>query len=320
MNNKFISILLVIASTYYGYSQRLSEKIGTNPTIINASAVVEIESTTKGFLPPRMISSERDNIVAPAEGLMIWCTNCGRDGELQIFNGTNWTNSMGGFPQTPLPTATDGGLLSFMSHNLGADVSAPNTTPSWRLNGAYFQWGKKPKDTNWDWFLSKPNEGGSGFAAAPTGPDLTQANNGAISNWSSAAAGNDSWYFLGADGYTKKTSSDPCPTHWRVPTSNEWASVTGTWTNVPGSIWTESATNYTSGKILNTIYLPAAGYRDDYNGSLMERGLSGNYWTSTQFNSTTANTAIQLYFSSGGAVSRIDNLRKIGCSIRCIRE
>ncbi|MBP6460495.1 MAG: DUF1566 domain-containing protein, partial [Crocinitomicaceae bacterium] len=29
-------------------------------------------------------------------GLVVWCKNCGSNGELQVYNGTTWTNMIGG--------------------------------------------------------------------------------------------------------------------------------------------------------------------------------------------------------------------------------
>jgi hypothetical protein len=41
----------------------------------HASAMVDIESTTKGFLPPRMTATQASAISSPAEGLMVYVTN-----------------------------------------------------------------------------------------------------------------------------------------------------------------------------------------------------------------------------------------------------
>ena len=53
----------------------------------NASAILEISSTTKGVLFPKMTVAQRDAIVSPAIGLMIYNTdlNC-----VQFHNGTTW--------------------------------------------------------------------------------------------------------------------------------------------------------------------------------------------------------------------------------------
>jgi hypothetical protein len=71
-------------------------QVGVGTLTPKASAVLDVSSTTKGFLPPRMISTYRDAIASPSAGLIIWCNNCGTTGELQVYNGTAWTNMTGG--------------------------------------------------------------------------------------------------------------------------------------------------------------------------------------------------------------------------------
>jgi hypothetical protein len=50
-------------------------QIGVGTTAPDSSAVLDIESTTAGFLPPRMTIAERDAISNPAPGLMIFITD-----------------------------------------------------------------------------------------------------------------------------------------------------------------------------------------------------------------------------------------------------
>jgi hypothetical protein len=56
------------------------------------SAILDVYSTNKGFLPPRLTTAQRDAIAAPAAGLMIYNTtvNC-----LQWWNGTVWYDGCG---------------------------------------------------------------------------------------------------------------------------------------------------------------------------------------------------------------------------------
>jgi hypothetical protein len=61
--------------------------IGT--TSPNASAQLQIDSTTRGFLLPRMTSAQRDAIASPATGLMVYNTT---DNRPSFFNGTSWIN------------------------------------------------------------------------------------------------------------------------------------------------------------------------------------------------------------------------------------
>ena len=55
----------------------------------DASAIVDIQSTTQGFLPPRMTTTERDAITSPASGLMVYNTTTNK---AQCYNGTTWND------------------------------------------------------------------------------------------------------------------------------------------------------------------------------------------------------------------------------------
>ena len=94
-------------------------QVGIGTTTPDNSATLDVKSTTKGFLPPRMKEAERDAITTPAAGLIVWCTNCGSDGEIQVFNGTSWTNLIGGTAATPPPPQVgdyrDGGVVFYVA-------------------------------------------------------------------------------------------------------------------------------------------------------------------------------------------------------------
>jgi hypothetical protein len=60
-----------------------------NGTSINASAVLQADSTTKGFLPPRMTTVQKLAIGTPASGLMVFDTTLN---QMSYFNGTIWIN------------------------------------------------------------------------------------------------------------------------------------------------------------------------------------------------------------------------------------
>ena len=71
-------------------------KVGIGTSNPENSAQLEINSTAKGFLPPRMTYEQKISITNPVAGLVLWCTNCGTLGELQVYNGVSWTNMVGG--------------------------------------------------------------------------------------------------------------------------------------------------------------------------------------------------------------------------------
>jgi hypothetical protein len=54
-------------------------------TVSNASAKMQVDSTTQGFLPPRMSGTQRTSIVSPSQGLMVYDTTIPNDG-LYYYN------------------------------------------------------------------------------------------------------------------------------------------------------------------------------------------------------------------------------------------
>src|SRR6187549_3862364 len=73
----FLTALLVIA--IYSDAQTntfpASGAAGIGTTSPDASCLLEVKSTTKGFLIPRMTSAQRNAIPSPAAGLLIYQTN-----------------------------------------------------------------------------------------------------------------------------------------------------------------------------------------------------------------------------------------------------
>ena len=84
-----------IASLITGAITNSGKLIVGASSAVSASAVLEASSTTQGLLPPRMTYNQRTQIASPIAGLTIWCSNCGDYGEMQVFNGTSWTNMIG---------------------------------------------------------------------------------------------------------------------------------------------------------------------------------------------------------------------------------
>ena len=90
-------------------------QVGVGTTTPDASAQLDISSTTLGFLPPRMTQAQRVAIVSPAAGLLVYQTD-GSPG-LYIYDGsTGWSTFNGKVPATlTLSTSaplTGGGALT----------------------------------------------------------------------------------------------------------------------------------------------------------------------------------------------------------------
>jgi hypothetical protein len=66
-----------------------SDSIGIIATtiVMQPSALVAMNSTTKGFLPPRMTTTQRTAISSPAAGLVVYDTTLN---VMTYYNGTLW--------------------------------------------------------------------------------------------------------------------------------------------------------------------------------------------------------------------------------------
>jgi cytoskeletal protein CcmA (bactofilin family) len=179
--------------------------IGTTP---NASAALDVVSTSKGFLPPRMTSTQRDAINSPSAGLLIWCSNCGNNGEIQVFNGINWTNMIGGNRSVALGETYQGGIVAYIlvsgdpgfdpliQHGLIVSTVDQSTSSGW-YNGSFVSTGATSTSigsglTNSNAIISTQGSG-STYAAA-----IARAYNG---------GGYTDWYLPSRDEINKVFSN-----------------------------------------------------------------------------------------------------------------
>ena len=129
MKNIFtlLAAVLLTATTY--------AQIGINNETPDASAALDITSTTGGVLVPRMTAAQRDAITTPSQGLIIYCTDCASgEGELQIKLTSSWKNTIGGDVNDPVTLAIgdthQGGIVFYLDGNGGGLIAAPSDQPS----------------------------------------------------------------------------------------------------------------------------------------------------------------------------------------------
>jgi len=104
---------VMISTLAQSQGVKISEQ-GGNP---DPASLFEVESTTRGFLPPRMTTAERDGILAPPRGLKVY--NLDTDCE-NFFNGTYWMSVCGVCqPETGTPgqqAASESTATSFVAN------------------------------------------------------------------------------------------------------------------------------------------------------------------------------------------------------------
>jgi len=115
--------------------------INTSGADADASAMLDVSSTTQGFLPPRMTETQRNAISNPATGLMIYNTTANRP---NYYNGTKWLNSDGTSADLVIGETYAGGIIFYIDgtgqHGLVAASSDQSAGIQW-YNGSFITTG-----------------------------------------------------------------------------------------------------------------------------------------------------------------------------------
>jgi uncharacterized protein (TIGR02145 family) len=192
--------------------------------------------------------------------------------------------------------------------DVGGNFAETPETP-----GALYQWGRLADghenrySTITYELADSDSPGHSGFILAPNNPN----------DWRNPQ--NDALWNAGTEDAPVKSTNDPSPEGWRVPTDSEIITVldptkvSREWTtqgSVAGIKFTDNASN-------ESIFFPVTGYRRNTDGIILGASTDGHYWSSRPngirvygFNFTTTDKHL----------NRLSGDRAIGRSIRCVAE
>jgi len=145
-------------------------QVGIGTERPHPSAALDITSTTKGLLPPRMTREQVSFIEKPAGGLLVYCTDCkpkglynydGTDwyllgnkgdeiGDMQYWSGTRWSRIPGG-AATWILTMSEAGIPSW---NIAVGSRGPAGGIVFYDKGAY--------SNGWRYMEAAPNDQSTG--------------------------------------------------------------------------------------------------------------------------------------------------------------
>jgi uncharacterized protein (TIGR02145 family) len=288
-----------------------SSSVGVGTTLPDASAALEVNSTTRGFLPPRMSEAERDAISNAVAGLTIWCNNCGPSGELQVYNGAKWVNMVGkaSAPHCE-PTVTDSEGHTYNTIIIGGQCwMAENLNTGAFINGIYDQTSNQP------------------IEKYCYNDDVANcATYGGLYQW------DEMMQYVTTEG-----TQGICPSGWHIPTDTEWKTLelflgmTQSKSNTEGL----RETNNEGGKLKETGTLnwdtPNAGAQDLYGFTAIPGGYrhkSGSFFNLFNvcyfwLSSETPNVGAwnrQLSKDNGGIYRSTNIDKKSGYSVRCVKD
>jgi uncharacterized protein (TIGR02145 family) len=282
-------------------------KVGVGTSSPVASAAVEINSSTTGFLPPRMTTTQMNAISSPAEGLTIYNTTLKT---LCWYNGNSWTY----VPQDGKSCGTinyEGktyetviiGFQCWIKQNLNIGNRIDDTA-------------EQTDNTIIEKYCYDNIEANCNVYGG-----LYQWNE--MMNWTTSSNSNPS------------QRQGICPSGWHLPSDVEWCqletyldptmncSATG-WvgTDVGGKL-KESGTSHWAGPnsgasdISNFSALPG-GYRGP-GGGFNTLIVSAVFWTTAE-NSSTNSWYRHLHSSSAQVYRNNDNPKSFGFSCRCVKD
>jgi uncharacterized protein (TIGR02145 family) len=332
---KKLATLLALVIVTASFSQ-----IGIGTTTPDASATLDVTSTNKGFLPPRMTTSQRDDINFPAEGLIIYNTdrNC-----LQWYNGSGWYD------------ACDDGMIGIPEGPAICENKVISTTPCSTLSGATLNDDASTVDgTEYDW-TGAPSSGMDFNSSTRALVEIngqcwmrynmanTPPNYNPSPTYSNTDEGWNDYYLNGPyanegklyqwsatmNGSNGERSQGLCPTGWHIPSDCEWMYLESklgmdnidlveesTWTNstrLSGDLETKL---WEGGSNASGFSALLAGFRQ--NGNFDGRGSGTGFWTSTEVNS---DEAYRRYLIGGTPrLARTAVNKGVSISVRCLRD
>ena len=290
MNKNTLLILIFIFAGILVKAQGLG--INTDGSAPDNSAMLDVKSTLRGFLPPRMTTTQRNAISAPAEGLIIYNTD---EKTLNIFYGTYWGLLIPQVCGNPFIDARDGktyntviiGSQCWMKENL--NIGTRINSSEWQTgNGTIEKYCFGNNESNCDVY-------------------------GGLYQWSEMMEYDET---PGVEGI--------CPTGWHLPAQAELTTLIiylGD-TEVAGGKMKETGTTHwtdpNTGATNSSGFTALPGGLRQTNGSTINLGITAHFWSSSKQNDLYSFSII--LGNDTPEITYAFYERWLGMSVRCVKN
>lgn len=279
-----------------------TDNIGIGTATPAITALVDMTSTGKGFLPPRMTTAQIEAIVGPADGLVVYCSTNGKM-YIYVASASQWKEMAYG-SGTISPIC---GFSKTINHVAGNVAPVTKTV-------VYSTVTNIPGETSKCWITS--NLGAS--HQADSVDDNTEASAGwywqfnrmrGFKHDGTTRTPNTTWITSISENLDWLAANDPCALElgsgWRIPTITEWTNVdaAGVWADWNGP-WN------------SVLKIHAAGNLSVDFGTVENRGSYGWVWSSSRTISPEAASNIHFRSSLCGLYNSV---KSFGMSVRCIK-
>jgi hypothetical protein len=128
-------------------SPKFTGSVAIGTSIPAASAALDITSTTQGLLLPRLTYVQKTAIVNPIAGLILFCSDCGTNGEMQLYNGTSFVNMIGATAQFAMPTISSTTAISAITTSTANSGGVINSDGGAAVTARGIVWGTTTEPT-----------------------------------------------------------------------------------------------------------------------------------------------------------------------------
>lgn len=271
--------------------------IGTNSP--NTSAQLEMRSSSKGFLPPRVAltaTNAAGPISSPATGLLVYNTATAGTAPNDVVPGyyynsgtesnVRWTRLSDG--KTDFQSTQIGNKI-WMNENLNVNNYRDGTTIPQVIDDT--EWSNLTTGA-WCWYNNNSANG-----------DVY----GKLYNW-----------------YAVADSRGLCPTGWHVPTDAEWTLLETTLGGNAGgklkaagtSLWTTPNTGATN----SSGFAGLPGSFRSYMGTFNNLGNMGFWWSATEVANYPSDAYYRYLGNNTGTLIRNNYGKSYGFAVRCIKD